>query len=109
MYEGLIPGDGAHADLLPIGGTTIKVNAKCGIIKHCCSGYFCYSCKLDFDIDGDSFKDPWDYFSIIPGEFETGEPYDIHAKWTDNILGCHKEKTIHNYSEVDQYIGNGYW
>jgi len=37
-------------------------------------------CSLHFYVR-DRFKDPWDYFDWIPGDYETGTPYKLYADW----------------------------
>lgn len=63
-----------------VGNGEIFNKGKCHGFMDCGTGMWFGTCDLHFYVR-DWFKDPWDYFDIIPGEIETGTPYRINADW----------------------------
>jgi hypothetical protein len=73
--------------LLPLGDTTVNVKAWCEVLVNCVSRRYNYSCRGTFYLH-DRFTDPFDFFDIMPGEWNPGDhPYRVTARWTNDFGG----------------------
>ena len=80
-------GDVDNINVLPVGNTTITLKGKCNLTKLCCTKTGFYRCCLKYRME-DEFKDPWDFFNVIPQpDIETGQPYRIYASWNKFLSG----------------------
>ncbi len=70
----------ASTSLFSIGKGMLFNKGTCAGFADCTNKKWSGGCELHFYIR-DKFEDPWDVFNIIPGTFDTGNPYSIHGDW----------------------------